>query len=823
MPFSGNVETIPLDEVIQFIASNSVDGMLTVAGGGAKLTLHFFDGMAFFPFSAKRGTYSLGKILRQTGVLSREALEKHMEHARQNRIQELRALEAQASTTQLEDAKRKQYEEEIHDVFLWRRAYFEFFPGSAAEEIQRDRQLGKGATFEPTALLMEVARRADERRRIRRSIPSGRAILVAKKGHEAPIDKALAARQIDVVGNPFEGRASLEELLEKWGIPHHQALGTVAPLVEGGHVEPLALDVARSAFEQSLALGDARAASRFLVHVIELGAPPREPLDLGLEKDLLTAPTWRSADEIPFTTRFSGPRAFALLRLLVSPPQATFTFTAREDGREKRLSLSPEHLTLTATTDEFTPPVAKYLRRMNLVSEVDLKAATFVADQDRVPPTDILVRSGKLKEEDVRRAALEKVVDELAELLLWRDVEIEIRNRARPFTGKGESGALGLSIALSPQLQERLAEGIEKWFEAGKAVPGEDSLYFEGEKTKDGDPAGKFFSRFDGRRTVGELRRLAKADALEFVRFVHAGLKRGYARRPTREEIAHRLDTALKQQDDVRAYRLARAGVVFGLGEPFSTHLDKLKALDALPSPDSRPSLEGDMRGLSLAAVLQGLRTRGRTGTLVLTDGKRESKLYFHRGSVFLLRVEDAAAQEFVDFFLDGGTKEIEFVGGSLDQRGQVSETDLDADEARRVKDEILDVLFWEDAKFTFWKNDLPPEFFDPNMSTTKVALNTDVFLMEAIGRIQEWDSVRRVIPSGKCSMAFASLEAKLTAIRERGMSEVLTIVDGRHTFDDVVRISNQSRLEVGRLLRDLADAGDLRVLEPAVPASPTS
>ena len=51
MPFSGNVETIPLDEVIQFIATNSIDGMLTVAGGGARLTLHFFDGQIFFPFS----------------------------------------------------------------------------------------------------------------------------------------------------------------------------------------------------------------------------------------------------------------------------------------------------------------------------------------------------------------------------------------------------------------------------------------------------------------------------------------------------------------------------------------------------------------------------------------------------------------------------------------------------------------------------------------------------------------------------------------------------------------------------------------------------
>src|SRR5437588_11320965 len=101
LAFSGNVETLPLDEVFQFVSSNSLEGVLTVAGGGARLTIYFADGQIFFPFTAKRGTYSLGKILRATGVLSRESLEKHMEIARKNRLQELRALEVQATSQAL--------------------------------------------------------------------------------------------------------------------------------------------------------------------------------------------------------------------------------------------------------------------------------------------------------------------------------------------------------------------------------------------------------------------------------------------------------------------------------------------------------------------------------------------------------------------------------------------------------------------------------------------------------------------------------------------------------------------------------------------------
>jgi hypothetical protein len=825
LPFSGNVETIPLDEVIQFIASNSIEGTLTVAGGGARLTLHFVDGLIFFPFAAKRGTYSLGKILRQTGVLSREALEKHLEQARQNRIQELRALEGQASTTQLEDARRRQYEEEFHDVFLWRRAYFEFTPGPPSEEVQRDRALGKGALFEPTALLMEVARRSDERRRIRRWIPTGRAILCAKPDQGAAVEKALAARRIDVSQNPFDGKLSLEELLERWGVPHHDALGSVAPLVETGKVQPLALDAAKRVFESALGSGDARMATRALVHLVELGPPPSDLFELGPEKELLESPSWRSQPasgsaagdpgELALTTRVSGPRAFTILRALLAHDDAPFTFTAREDGREKRLVVSRAELELTSSPDDVTPSVARYLRRLGVVSEPDYKEASAAAKAEGKTTAEVLVRTLKASEGDFRRAVVEKIADELGELVLWRDIEVEVRNRSRLFSGRSDPSRLLLSVPLGSDLRARLREGIERWLGVARLVPGEDALFLEGDRAKDADPAAKFFSRFDGRRTVGELRRLAKAEPLEFLRFVQLGLKRNYARRPSREELTYRLERALERQDDVSACKLARAGVVFGLGDPFAGHLEKLRALDAVPSPDSRASLEGDMKGLSLAAVLQGLRGRKRTGTLSLSDGKRETKLFFHRGAVFLLRVEDAAAREFVDFFLDGGEKSIEFVGVSVDAKGQVHESQLDANEARRVKDDVLEVLFWEDARFTFWKNDLPPEFFEPSMDVTKVALNTDAFLLEAIGRIQEWDSIQRVIPTGKCVLAFGSLDAKLRAIQERGMSEVLTIVDGRHSFDDVVRISNEPRLDVGRVLRDLVEAGDVRVREP--------
>ncbi len=813
MPFSGNVETIPLDEVFQFVSTNSLDGCLTIVGGGARLTLYFENGHMFFPFSAKRGTYSLGKILRQTGVLSREALEKHLESARKNRLAELRALESQASAEQIEEARRRQYEEEIHDVFLWRRAYFEFAPGPAPEAVQVERSQGKGVLLDPTAFLMEVAHRADERRRIRFSIPSARVILVATPGAEPAIMKELAARKIDVSANPFDGTRSLEELLDAWGIPHHQSLATVAPLVEGKKLVPLALDRGRSSLESELRAGNGRAAARYASHLIELLPPPAAAFDLGPEKELLSSRAFTTDEEVAFTTRVPGTRTFAILRELVAR-RVPFTVTAREDGREKRIALSDQQLSIQASADDATPSMSRYLRRANVIAEEDLKDAMATADREKISLAQVLVPA-RISEEDWLVAALEKVIDELADVFLWRDVDLEVRNRARAFSGKGEVGALALALPLTDPRHARLQDGLTEWGRIAAGVYGEDAIFRVGDQALAGDPAARFFGRFDGKRTVSDLRRVAKAEPIEFLRFLDAGLKRGYARMPTREELLRQLEEVLVVEDDVLAYKLARAGVLFGFGSPFVERLNQLRARDAAPSPDSRPSIEGDMDGLSLAAVLQGLRGRKRTGTLQLTNGKRETRVFFHRGSVYLLKVEDSSAEDFVNFFLEGEEQQLEFLSPSLEgSPGQVSESDLDAASARRLKDEVLDVLFWDEARFAFLKNDLPNEFFGLGKQTTKVALDTDVFLMEAIGRIEEWDSVRQAIPSSACRLAFASPEAKFDAIRELGMPEVLTLVDGRKSFEDVVRISGQSRLEVGKALRGLVAEEKLVVVQ---------
>ena len=60
--------------------------------------------------------------------------------------------------------------------------------------------------------------------------------------------------------------------------------------------------------------------------------------------------------------------------------------------------------------------------------------------------------------------------------------------------------------------------------------------------------------------------------------------------------------------------------------------------------------------------------------------------------------------------------------------------------------------------------------------------------------------------------------DAKHRAIRECGIPEMLTLIDGRLSFDALVRASGVPRLEAGQLIAELVRAG---VMSATIPESP--
>ena len=231
----------------------------------------------------------------------------------------------------------------------------------------------------------------------------------------------------------------------------------------------------------------------------------------------------------------------------------------------------------------------------------------------------------------------------------------------------------------------------------------------------------------------------------------------------------------------------------------------------------TRPSeraLEGDLRGVGLAAVLQALRARRRTGTLSVTAAGREEQLCFHEGEVFVLRRESLDADDFAKSFLgdDAGERMRELTSSAMLRR-RIDESQLTGDQIKALKEQFFELLFHDGAEFAFFQDVLPPEFETLSPEVTKIALETDRFLMEAIQRLGEWDGIRRTLGSGDPVLRFTDYEWKLSAVRGHERSELLLLIDGRRSLEELVRQSGLTHLEVGRVVAPLVAAGSLEVI----------
>lgn len=228
----------------------------------------------------------------------------------------------------------------------------------------------------------------------------------------------------------------------------------------------------------------------------------------------------------------------------------------------------------------------------------------------------------------------------------------------------------------------------------------------------------------------------------------------------------------------------------------------------AVRRPGSRAAavtaaLQGDIDGVGLAALLQTLRERRRGGTLVLKAGGHEERLYFVQGEAFALRID--ADDEFAFSLL--GADAADSVR-ALVRGAAVEERALTAADQQRLRERFLDVLFAEGATFAFLQDDLPPDVHAPRRGITRIALQTERFLLEAIQRMVEWDTLRESISDGRAVLRFASAAAKLAAIRDRDLPEVLTLFDGRQSFDEVVIAARAARVEAARVVVALMGEG---------------
>jgi hypothetical protein len=172
MGISGNLRTMQLEELLQWLSLSQKTGTLAFTGKISK-KIFFKDGLIVASSSSRPEEY-LGHFLVSRGLLNEQTLAKAIELQEASGMLLGKILTTRGWLTDegLHSMLRLKTEESIYDIFAWEEGEFEFLEGLLPESQMVPMAL------EVTGIIMEGVQRVDELRRIRKLIPHGNAIPV---------------------------------------------------------------------------------------------------------------------------------------------------------------------------------------------------------------------------------------------------------------------------------------------------------------------------------------------------------------------------------------------------------------------------------------------------------------------------------------------------------------------------------------------------------------------------------------------------------------------------------------------------------------------
>ncbi|MEP6767254.1 MAG: DUF4388 domain-containing protein [Acidobacteriota bacterium] len=243
MGITGNLKTMQLSELLQWLSLGQKAGTLLINGHGVEKRIYFQNGRINSSSSSDQREY-LGHFLVSHGYITEEELKMAMEVQEESNILlgKILVMINAISETDLLRLMRKKAEESIYDVFLWEEGSFEFVDGELPDLKMVPLSL------DVTGIIMEGLRRYDEWQRIRLRVPDD--TVIPQIVRPLNIDE-LSEREKLIV--PYiDGQRSIEEI----ALQTHNAEFNVARLVfEGLRNETMGLVQIERSPRQAVAVG----------------------------------------------------------------------------------------------------------------------------------------------------------------------------------------------------------------------------------------------------------------------------------------------------------------------------------------------------------------------------------------------------------------------------------------------------------------------------------------------------------------------------------------------------------------------------------------
>jgi hypothetical protein len=802
MGLKGSVRALSLDQLLDFLGQSGHAGVLKISFKDRLCVLCLKDGMIYIDQRGK-GEIRLGEILIQRGVVERSKVEEALEVQKlsSKRIGDVLVDLGYAEESELNAAFRAQLEEELYDLFVLDDAFFDFERGLPEDFTSRELPV-----FPIRSILLEAARRFDQWFHIKQTIHSRKCFyrLNSENPNAGPqVAKALGEGKGATA--TFDSERSIEETLPMLVMTQFQGLSLLAWLISEGHLTPFTPRQLEATFREKL-IEDVSRALKYYECALELDE--FEARQRQFDRLLFQTPNFRDNQSgWKYSANVKGRRALLML-LSLFRQGIECEFFAREDEKDFHVVLTADKLIWKSGRKIGNDAALKHLKAEGRLTEEQLEPVREQRETTGQSYEVLFFANGILSQSEWQQAASWAALNKMFDLVFWKLPFVQVQTGAR-FVREAEDK--DLTLQLQQSIRKEITKKIRQWERVTQVVPSVRayfSLTVKGRKSINSRIDD--LNLFDGRRNLEQILKLLRKNTLTFFDWLHEQVQSGRVLAFDEADYRKNLDDALAQSMVKEAIGYCVGAIDSGLQvNYFKERRDKILECYGEGSEERTPAkLEGDLASFSLAEVLQSFHMSKRSGTLRIflenENGEvvREKEIYFEDGHVFLLEVEDYGE----DFLLDAGF--ISNLRGSFEseviKQGLITEDQLEGQLAEQIKEEVYDVFLWDGARFEFTRDELPPEFFEVSNRVKKYSLNTNMFLLEAVRRITEWEDIREVVPNDDLVVAFESYDSKMRSVTEKGSQEVLLLIDGRHTVHDILRISGARRFHAIELIAEL-------------------
>src|SRR5258706_7880358 len=241
MSFKGDLSTIGLGEVFQMISMSQKEGTLVVQDSDSRKCVFFGVSGVQLLSSGRRKGMKVGDMLLRAGKVTEAQLEDALENGRiqKKKVGEVLVESGVVAEEEIKSVVREQIEEEIYDLFLWKKADFEFIEGPAPVELKDPDAQVTELSFDVNGLLLEAVRRADEWAVINQSVPSIDSIFTFVSESDRHEEDKTSGDPAKRVYRLVDGRTPISEVVENTGVSKFDACKVLVDLYNRGRVRLL--------------------------------------------------------------------------------------------------------------------------------------------------------------------------------------------------------------------------------------------------------------------------------------------------------------------------------------------------------------------------------------------------------------------------------------------------------------------------------------------------------------------------------------------------------------------------------------------------------